>query len=59
MPPERIDDAEAGMKLRSLLFVPADSERKFTKADGIGSDALIPISRTRWRQAARRSRATP
>ena len=29
------------MKLRSLLFVPADSERKFAKADGIGSDALI------------------
>jgi citrate lyase subunit beta/citryl-CoA lyase len=29
------------MKLRSLLFVPADSERKFAKADGIGADALI------------------
>lgn len=29
------------MKLRSLLFVPADSERKFAKANGIGSDALI------------------
>src|SRR5215469_1362147 len=29
------------MKLRSLLFVPADSERKFAKADRIGADALI------------------
>src|SRR5215468_6130826 len=29
------------MKLRSLLFVPADSDRKFAKANGIGSDALI------------------
>ena len=29
------------MKLRSLLFVPADSERKFAKATGIGADVLI------------------
>src|ERR1700712_4360471 len=29
------------MKLRSLLFVPADSERKFAKASGIGADGLI------------------
>ena len=29
------------MKLRSLLFVPADSERKFARATGIGADALI------------------
>src|SRR5260370_34358923 len=29
------------MKLRSLLFVPADSERKFAKASGIGADALM------------------
>ena len=29
------------MKLRSLLFVPADSERKFAKASGVGADALI------------------
>jgi citrate lyase subunit beta/citryl-CoA lyase len=29
------------MKLRSLLFVPADSERKFAKANVIGADALI------------------
>ena len=29
------------MKLRSLLFVPADSERKFAKATTIGADALI------------------
>jgi citrate lyase subunit beta / citryl-CoA lyase len=29
------------MKLRSLLFVPGDSERKFAKAQGSGADALI------------------
>jgi citrate lyase subunit beta / citryl-CoA lyase len=29
------------MKLRSLLFVPGDSDRKFAKANGIGADALI------------------
>lgn len=29
------------MKLRSLLFVPGDSERKFEKARGCGADALI------------------
>jgi citrate lyase subunit beta / citryl-CoA lyase len=29
------------MKLRSLLFVPGDSERKFAKAAGVGADALI------------------
>jgi citrate lyase subunit beta/citryl-CoA lyase len=29
------------MKLRSLLFVPADSDHKFAKASGIGADALI------------------
>jgi citrate lyase subunit beta/citryl-CoA lyase len=29
------------MKLRSLLFVPADSERKLQKASSIGADALI------------------
>ena len=29
------------MKLRSLLFVPGDSERKFAKAAGAGADALI------------------
>lgn len=29
------------MKLRSLLFVPADSERKFAKAQGSGADGLI------------------
>lgn len=29
------------MKLRSLLFVPADSERKFAKASSVGADALI------------------
>lgn len=29
------------MKLRSMLFVPGDSERKFAKARAIGADALI------------------
>jgi citrate lyase subunit beta/citryl-CoA lyase len=29
------------MRLRSLLFVPADSERKFARADTCGADALI------------------
>jgi citrate lyase subunit beta/citryl-CoA lyase len=29
------------MKLRSLLFVPGDSENKFAKASAIGADALI------------------
>ncbi|HZZ90720.1 MAG TPA: CoA ester lyase [Caulobacteraceae bacterium] len=28
-------------RLRSMLFVPGDSERKFAKAAGIGADALI------------------
>jgi citrate lyase subunit beta/citryl-CoA lyase len=41
LPPHRIDDEAPDMKLRSLLFVPADSERKFAKANGIGADALI------------------
>jgi citrate lyase subunit beta / citryl-CoA lyase len=29
------------MRLRSMLFVPGDSERKFAKGRGIGADALI------------------
>ena len=29
------------MRLRSLLFVPGDSERKFAKARDIGADVLI------------------
>jgi citrate lyase subunit beta / citryl-CoA lyase len=29
------------MRLRSMLFVPGDSDKKFTKASGIGADALI------------------
>lgn len=29
------------MKLRSMLFVPGDSERKFAKGQGVGADALI------------------
>jgi citrate lyase subunit beta / citryl-CoA lyase len=34
-------EAEIDMRLRSLLFVPGDSERKFAKACGIGADVLI------------------
>lgn len=37
----RADDGAAGMRLRSLLFVPGDSERKFAKAQLCGADALI------------------
>jgi citrate lyase subunit beta / citryl-CoA lyase len=29
------------MRLRSLLFVPGDSERKFARAKDCGADALI------------------
>ena len=29
------------MRMRSLLFVPGDSDRKFAKASGIGADVLI------------------
>jgi citrate lyase subunit beta / citryl-CoA lyase len=29
------------MRLRSLLFIPADSERKYEKGCGIGADALV------------------
>jgi citrate lyase subunit beta/citryl-CoA lyase len=29
------------MQLRSMLFVPGDSDKKFAKASGIGADALI------------------
>lgn len=41
MPAAGTDDEGAGMKLTSLLFVPADSEKKFEKAKGIGADGLI------------------
>ena len=44
MPPCGVDAEEAGMNgapLRSLLFVPGDSERKLTKALECGADALI------------------
>lgn len=37
----RVDDGAAGVKLRSLLFVPGDSERKFAKGRASGADALI------------------
>jgi citrate lyase subunit beta / citryl-CoA lyase len=35
------DDEVAQMKLRSMLFVPGDSDKKFSKASAIGADALI------------------
>lgn len=41
MPSACPDDEETGMRLTSLLFVPADSEKKFEKAKGIGADGLI------------------
>ncbi len=37
----RADDEEVGMILRSLLFVPADSEKKLAKARTSPADALI------------------
>lgn len=49
LPEKRVDDADADMNPRSLLFVPADSERKFAKADGIGADALILDLAIPWR----------
>ncbi len=41
LPPRGVDDAGAGVRLRSLLFVPADSERKYEKGCAVGADALI------------------
>ena len=42
MPAHRADEAPAGVRLmRSMLFVPGDSRRKFDKALGVGADALI------------------
>jgi citrate lyase subunit beta/citryl-CoA lyase len=41
MPAPGADDEEAGMRLTSLLFVPADSGKKFEKARGVGADGLI------------------
>jgi citrate lyase subunit beta/citryl-CoA lyase len=41
LPARGFDVGAAIMKLRSLLFVPGDSERKFEKARSCGADALI------------------
>jgi len=41
MPPAGADDEGAGMRLTSLLFVPADSAKKFEKAKAVGADGLI------------------
>src|SRR5262249_60797070 len=40
MPPQRLHCDAAGL-MRSLLFVPADSPSKLSKALGCGADALI------------------
>src|SRR4051795_9620584 len=40
MPPHGIDAQEAGL-MRSMLFVPGDSPRKFEKASAGNADALI------------------
>ena len=39
--PRAAEFAESDMRLRSLLFVPGDSERKFARARDCGADALI------------------
>src|SRR5579862_7384545 len=41
MPAHGADQEEAGMKLRSLLFVPGDRPERMEKALGYGADALI------------------
>ena len=41
MPAGGADDAHPRMRLRSLLFVPGDSERKFARAQTAGADVLI------------------
>ncbi|TIX04683.1 MAG: CoA ester lyase, partial [Mesorhizobium sp.] len=35
------DDAEEGRLMRSLLFVPGDSERKLEKGFAAGADVVI------------------
>ena len=35
------DDAEEGRLMRSLLFVPGDSDRKLEKGFGAGADVVI------------------
>ena len=41
MSSQRPYDGKTGVRLRSLLFVPGDSERKFVKAKAVGADVLI------------------
>jgi citrate lyase subunit beta/citryl-CoA lyase len=61
MQAQRADAQEAGMILRSLLFVPADSEKKLAKSKSSPADALIldledsvaPENRIRARGLAR------
>jgi citrate lyase subunit beta/citryl-CoA lyase len=61
MQAQRADAPDAGMILRSLLFVPADSEKKLAKAASSPADALIldledsvaPENRARARGLAR------
>lgn len=41
MPAQRLAQRQVGMRLRSLLFVPADRPERFEKAAASGADALI------------------
>jgi citrate lyase subunit beta / citryl-CoA lyase len=41
LPANRVHAEAGGLKMRSLLFVPGDSERKLGKASRAGADALI------------------
>ena len=41
MRPHGFDEEEAGMIIRSWLFVPGDSEKKLSKGEGNPADALI------------------
>jgi citrate lyase subunit beta / citryl-CoA lyase len=41
MPPRCADAEEAWMRLRSMRFIPGDSERKFVGAKTSGGDAAI------------------
>jgi hypothetical protein len=45
--------------LRARFFVPGDSPKKLDKAMTSGADALIAISRIRFRQSVKYRHATP
>ena len=62
-----IDTGQRGMRLRSLLFVPADRPERFAKAAACGADAIIidledsvaPASKGRGRDAVREFLQSP